>query len=210
MSVIGNTIYASGGQGDYATKDNHATVESYTQEEGWKFEESMIMSAYRYYHCSAVLGTRLVVIGGYFGSGSASTSVQAFDTNSTAGSWVSLQNLIAARFGHACQVGEFEGQVGIFVSGGSGSSDLSSVEFYVAAVDRWRSIGALKTPRRYHSMTVVNQEMIVAGGYYLLTSVETLNGTIWLETNNLKVARHHHAAISFPASLLTCKTDMDK
>ena len=38
----------------------------------------------------------------------------------------------------------------------------------------------------YHSLTFVSGQMVVAGGENEIASVETLDGTEWVETNNLK------------------------
>ena len=62
--------------------------------------------------------------------------------------------------------------------------------------------------------------MVVAGGNNEITSVETLNGTEWVQTNNLKVNFFHiflvisssfkvgrdtHAAVVVPAGALSCQ-----
>merc|ERR1712013_911202 len=73
-------------------------------------------------------------------------------------------------------------------------------------------LGSLETARGYHTMTVVSGQMIVAGGYNsswtntsgLLTSVETLNGTHWAQSNNLKVGRNYHTALTIEAGKILC------
>ena len=120
-----------------------------------------------------------------------SSTVQAFDTNSntSAGSWFFLPSMNAARAGLACLTGDFEGRLGIFVAGGQhqDSEVLSSVEFYSADEDTWQELGSLGTARSYHSLTIVSGEIVVAGGENEIVSVERLNGTGWVQTNNLKV-----------------------
>ena len=46
-SVIGNTVYASGGQGDYNKAVNHVSVESYQPGRGWQLEHNMQLDYYR-------------------------------------------------------------------------------------------------------------------------------------------------------------------
>ena len=121
-----------------------------------------------------------------------SSTVQAFDTNSNtsdAGSWFFLPSMNAARAGLACLTGDSEGRLGIFVAGGQhqDSEVLSSVEFYSADEDIWQELGRLGTARSFHSLTIVSGEMVVAGGESEIASVERLNGTGWVQTNNLKV-----------------------
>merc|ERR1712236_145160 len=101
------------------------------------------------------------------------------------------------RYRHACQEGAYEGIEGIFVTGGYFAEN--SVEFYVKDVDTWRILVDMKTNRDSHSLSIVNGQLVAAGGYYTLTSVETLNGTEWIVTNNLKSGRYSHAAVSVPA-----------
>merc|ERR1719309_118503 len=152
----------------------------------------------RSYHCSAALESRLIVIGGYV-SYSTSASVMSFDTQDQNNEWKTLKSLNVARSSHACQEGAYEGIEGIFVTGGYG--DENSVEFYVKDVDTWRIPGDMKTNRVVHSLSIVNGQLVAAGGYNngQLTSVETLNGTEWIVTNNLKSGRMNHAAVSVPA-----------
>merc|ERR1711915_78501 len=154
-------------------------------------------------HCSAVLESRLIVIGGVV-SGSLSASVMSFDTQDQNKEWKNLKSLAVARSYHACQEGAYEGIEGIFVTGGSNAGN--SVEFYVKDVDTWRILGDMKTNRVFHSLSIVNGQLVAAGGYDsgLLTSVETLNGTEWIVTNNLQAGRYLHAAVSVPAGIITC------
>ena len=96
--------------------------------------------------------------------------------------------MVEARRAHTCNTGEFEGQLGIFVTGGLDSSNkpVNTVEFYLAAVDRWRSIASMANTRYYHSTTMVGGSIVVAGGGPSYQSVELFNGSQWLETSRLK------------------------
>merc|ERR1712126_566046 len=66
LSVVGHTVFAVCGQEDREVY--HDTVESYTEEAGWRMEEEMRMDTGRWLHCSIVIDTSLVVIGGNNGS----------------------------------------------------------------------------------------------------------------------------------------------
>jgi len=197
MSVIGSTIYVTGGWNG----DRLNSVESFEVGRGWRIEETMRLPQTRSSHCSAVLESRLIVIGGWV-SDSRSASVMSFDTQDQKKEWKTLKSLNVARYNHACQEGAYEGIEGIFVTGGY--DDRNSVEFYVKDVDTWRVLGDMKTNRYLHSLSIVNEQLVAAGGYDLLTSVETLNGTEWIITNNLKSGRMNHAAVSVPAGFITC------
>merc|ERR1711915_1113644 len=204
MSTIGGTIYVSGGEGDYGRVVNHASVESYSEGRGWMVESNMALPRARAAHCSVVLDTFLILIGGV--DKKASASVQYFPTHNISGTWQDLKPLITGRYKHACQTGEFEGQPGIFVAGGYTSTPIASVEFYVAAANRWQSLGRMKTTRGFHTLSVVNGKLLAAGGTNgkSLTSVETWNSTDWTITNNLQVAREQHTAVSVPAGMISC------
>ena len=207
MSVVGDTIYALGGLGDYTERDYHSTVEYFTRHQGWLVADKMTMGGYRAYHCSVVMGSRLVVIGGVVGGGLGFDSVQYYDTADTNNNtWVKMEPLIQARYAHGCQVGQLEKHEGIFVSGGSidPSSPLSSVEFYVASVDHWRSLGAMQAARDFHSLTIVGGQLVAAGGYNQLASVETMVGGNWVHSYNLSVARDYHAAVTIHNTYITC------
>merc|ERR1711915_661678 len=137
----------------------------------------MEMPQTRESHCSAYLDSRLIVIGGFV-SGSPSASVISFDAQDQNKEWKSLDSLNLVRFHHACQEGAYEGIDGIFVTGGGDLGTRISVEFYDKDVDTWTVLGDMKTNRNHHSLSIVNGNLVAAGGYYnvyngLLTSVET-------------------------------------
>ena len=72
----------------------------------------------RYHHCSVALGSWLVVLGGLVGGSLESSTLQAFDTETTDAGWFFLPSMNAARAGFACLTGDFQGRLGIFVTGG--------------------------------------------------------------------------------------------
>ena len=61
------------------------------------------------------------------------------------------------------------------------------MEFYSADEDSWQELGSLGTARSYHSLTIVGGHVVVAGDENEISSVETFNGTKWIQTSNLKV-----------------------
>ena len=159
------------------------------------------MSRTRYEHCSVVLDSCLIVIGGYV-SRSRSASVISFDTQDQNKEWKNLKSLNVAQYFHACQEGAYEGIEGIFVTGGY--HDENSVEFYVKDIDTWMILGNMKTNRYSHTLSIVNGKLVAAGGYDSSTSMETLNGTEWIVTNILQFGRYKHAAVNVPAGMITC------
>ena len=193
LTAIGGRLFATGGYNSWAS---YSSVESFSHETGWVVEESMELVDFmglplpRFHHCSVALGSLLVVLGGLVGGGLESSTVQAFDTNTTDASWFFLGSMNVARAGLACNTGAFEGHFGIFAAGGQTDSHglLNNVEFYSASTESWRNLGGLGAARSFHSLTIVGGRMVVAGGDNEVSSVETLNGTEWEQTNSLKVS----------------------
>ena len=189
LTTIGDRLYATGGWSPSTSRQTF--VESFSHETGWVIEDTMELPSSRDRHCSVALGSRLVVLGGAVGGRTESSSVQAFDTSNqalnTTTTWVSLASMSAAREYFACNTGNFEGIFGIYVTGGQNTAVLNTVEFYSPVTDIWTNLDSLGTARAFHSLTIVNGQMVVAGGSPEITSVETLNGTEWIQTNNLKV-----------------------
>ena len=168
-------------------------------------------------HCSVAIGSWLYTIGGMVDGNSfsaASNLVEAFDTSlmSTDGAWVKKASMIERRVRFGCHVGAFEGEEGIYVAGGVDANVwmtnyLATAEFYNPAVDTWQAIGSLKTGRDAFPMTMLGDKLIVTGGYGEdghLTSIETWDGTSWVELDNLEMWRMSHAAVSIKAGKLSC------
>ena len=205
LSVVGGTIYATGGESRYEDDQTYSSVESYTEERGWRIENSMEMTQEREGHCSVALKTRLLVIGGSVQS-SVFDTVQAFDTENLSQGWVSLRSMTIGRSGHACQAALYQGEEGIFVSGGRNDAS-ASVEFYRPESDTWANIASLNIGRQYHSMTVASDQLVVAGGDTEgagWSSVEMFNGSHWLVTTHLLEGRRNHAAVSVPSTFYSC------
>ena len=208
LSAIGETLLvASGGFGNGPL----SSVEVW-EEAGWRLEPKLEMGSNKYRHCSVVVGSWLYTMGGIVDD-HYSNLVGAIDTNllSTKDSipWVKKASMLDARWNHGCHAGVFEGQEGIYVAGGANANgDLTSAEFYNLADDKWQYIGSLNVGRTYSPMTMLGGTLIVSGGqldYHLpTTSVETWDGSKWVELNNLMVGRAYHAAVSIKAGKLSC------
>merc|ERR1711962_846238 len=205
LSLVGQTIYAVGGDGDGGD-----TVESYTEEGGWRIEGEMRMDTWRYAHCTVVMESSLVVIGGYYGSSSPSSSVDVIDTNNVSAGWSSMESMKTKRLLHGCDVWTHGDNTGFVVAGGDSDSEyLVSVEFYSYSDHSWIQLGSLVTPRAWHSVTAVNGMLVVSGGAdydRFVTSVEYFNvlSGEWEVLTNLRQGRYGHSGVSVPAKLLDC------
>ena len=203
MTVVRDTVYAVGGTNEGFVL---ATVESYSEGGGWREEPMMILPRGKWGHCSVTLDDKdLVVIGGQ--AGQVTSEVLSFDVENLAGGWTTLPSMNTERRGHACDTGIYEGQRGIFVTGGYHVYWLSSVEFYVAQEQQWRVLGSMTTTRRDHSLSIVAGIPYAAGGYPDTASVERLDGTTWEEAGSMKGWRYYHAAVNIPAGVVTCKME---
>merc|ERR1711962_1434001 len=126
LSLVGQTIYAVGGLGG-----GEDTVESYTEEVGWTLEGEMRMDKWRAWHCTVVMESSLVVIGGNYGPSPYSSSVDVIDTNNVSAGWSSLESMKTGRRAHGCDVWTHGDNPGFVVAGGDSNSEyLGSVEFY--------------------------------------------------------------------------------
>ena len=189
LSAVGDdTLVASGGR---SGPGSLSSVEVFTLAAGWRLEPRLEMNATKESHCSVVLGSWLYSIGGGVGGDTlehVSNLVEAFDTRlmgtSDSLSWVEKASMSARRYGHGCKVGVFDGEEGIFVAGGQNERGLTldSAEFYNPVEDAWQAIGALNIARTFFQMTMLGDEVLASGGKpELLTSLETWNGTAWVE-----------------------------
>merc|ERR1712037_954360 len=193
-----------------------SSTEVFTREAGWRLESKLEMEATKESHCSVAIGSWLFTIGGSVGGTTlnyVSNLVETIDTsllanNDSTMTWVKKASMKEKRWSHGCHVGVFQRQEGIFVAGGKDERGLAlaSAEFYNPATDVWQAIGALNTARAYFPMTKLGKQVIVSGGESgdPLPSVETWNGTSWVELNNLKVGRTYHAAVTIKAGKLFC------
>ena len=147
--------------------------------------------------------------------GYASSLVEAFDTSLLSTNehldWIRKGSMNQVRQSFGCHVGSFEGSHGIFAAGGNGNGlTLDTVEFYGIAEESWKAVGSLNRARDSFPMSLVGAQIVVTGGQTpldLLTSVETFDGTSWVELDELQTGRARHVAVSIPAGKLSCRID---
>ena len=215
LTSVGDSLFASGGNGVVDKFLHHDSVEVFTQSQeiGWRVEERMRMHKPKSRHCSVSVGSWIYLIGGHV-DGYASSLVEAFDTSLLSTDehvdWTSKGSMNQARQSLGCHVGSFEGSPGIFAAGGNGNGlTLDSVEFYDIAKDSWKAVGSLNQARDSFPMSLVGAQLVVTGGQspLLLTSVETFDGASWAELDQLRTGRARHVAVSIPAGKLSCRID---
>ena len=136
----------------------------------------------------------------------------SFDVeNLSGGGWTALPSLATARYGPGCATGSYEGQAGIYVTGGwDGAAYLASVEFYLAGDQRWVGLGQMRTARYWHSLSLVSGVPYAAGGYPYTTEVERLpagGSGAWEAAGSLAEWRYLHTAVTLPAGLVACEED---
>ena len=207
MVAVQGKAYAIGGMGTFGTSYTGHSVEEYSPGEGWIVQDKMRHPSYIAYHCTVTIGRRIITIGGHVSGASYSHYVYEFDLDAPEKSWTRLENTNYGRQYHSCTVGSYQGQHGIFVTGGSNSGN-TKVEFFVDSLKKWRILRTMSTDRRYHSSSFMGGVIYSLGGDSSTTSKSThemLNKTTdrWTRTN-LRRQRSNHAGISLPAGTLTC------
>ena len=201
LEVVQGQAYAIGGNSDWSTITG-ATVEVFTPGEGWKVSDQMKMPNYRYYHCSATIDSRLIVIGGQYAGGSYSHSVIQFDLSTPEKGWTTLTNTNYGRQYHSCQVGYFQGQQGIYVTGGSNSGQ-TLVEFYLDVLNKWRTLPPMSSNRYHHTSSLIADKLVVHGGQGVESTQHTFNQT-WSSNANLRISRRYHTSVSVPKDSVSC------
>ena len=65
----------------------------------------------------------------------------------------------------------------IYAVGGEGLKGVTiqTVEAYDPTVDRWKEVGSLTKPRRYHATCTVNEKLWSCGGASSLLEAQTTN-----------------------------------
>ena len=215
LSVIGDQLIAIGGFKGASPASSSAEI--FMEEKGWRIEPRFNMSAPRDLHCTVVLGSWLFTLGGLVGEASfdnASNMVEAIDTTVDSSTWIKKASMLNKRAAHACHVGNFEGQEGIYVAGGENTdqNEMASAEFYNSALDTWQEINSLLNARAYAQMTMLGRDLIMSGGLGYASTVETWTGSIWVELDNnrLETGRYSHATVSIKTGILTCEQDHDE
>ena len=204
METYDGQAYAVGGNSDLGVSDTGFTVEVLSPGKGWSVSTEMRMPNYRFGHCSVVLKNKLIVVGGQYARASYSNSVIEFDLNGGT-AWKDLHSTTYGRQYHACQVGTFMGQTGVFVTGGSNRGH-HLVEFYIESIDRWRNLPRLNIARYHHTTSLIGGQVFVHGGDPKASRAaqESLNDT-WTNDVNLREPRYQHASISIPEMKMKCQ-----
>ena len=223
MVAVQGKAYAIGGKGalgDYTGR----TVEEYTPGEGWRVREDMSLPYYVSSHCSVSIGRRIIVVGGYVDSSYYSSNVYEFDLDAPEKSWTRLDRTNYGRQHHSCTVGSYQGQQGIFVTGGVSTAN-NRVEFLIDSVKKWRVLPAMSRQRQFHTSSFMGGTIFSFGGhdpkkrqteinqgrqetgeatFEMLNTTGLLSGSFQWTTMNLQSERKYHAGISLPAGTLTC------
>ena len=203
MVAVQGRAYAIGGGGPWGKAYTGYTVEEYLPGEGWSVHEDMRLPVYLKHHCSVSLGRSIITIGGERNAGSWSTYAYEFDLDAPEKSWTGIANTAYGRQYHSCTVGSYQGQEGIFVTGGSNSGH-TLVEFYVDSAKKWQTITAMSNGRHYHTSSFMNGSVYSLGGESgAISTYEKLSGGSWTATN-LRKQRKYHASVSLPDKTLTC------
>ena len=210
MVTQGEKIYAIGGRKDWDNK--HSSVESFHPSSNWTLEEDMTLGHTRVGHCSLSTSESLIVIAGFV-NGYGSKSVMEFNLGKgSLGEWVSLADLDVPRYYPACGNGHYQGQEGIYVSGGEHFKTYitpeKSVEFYNPEENQWVTIHHMLYVRHHHTLTEVDGRMVAAGGVSysnsIVQSFEFLDGDTWT-LKNLTIARAGHSAVAIEGYMVKCK-----
>ena len=196
-------VFAIGGESDWGVAVTGVTVEVFTPGGGWKMAPQMQLPAHRSYHCSAIIDTRLIIVGGFVAGAAYQSSVIQFDFRTNKG-WTDLKATTYGRQHHSCQVGSFQGQQGVYVIGGSNKGH-TLVEFYVDSVNMWQTLPTLTVQRYHHSSSIMGGKLFVHGGgdNAAKSSQEMFNRT-WSSNGNLRESRFYHASVMVPEHSITC------
>merc|ERR1711951_297987 len=65
---------------------------------------------------------------------------------------------------HSCTVGSYQGQQGIFVTGGVSTAN-NRVEFLIDSVKRWRVLPAMSRQRQFHTSSFMGGTIFSFGGH---------------------------------------------
>ena len=147
---------------------------------------------------------RILVVGGYTGSGSSQLATAELYDSGT-GAWSNVASMGTGRMRHA--IAAFAGIV--YVAGGSdGNSYFSSAEAYDISADSWSTIASLQTPRGSAAGAAVDSKVFVFGGREspsanMLSSGETYDpaANSWSSIADMMTARQSHTAVAIGSSI---------
>ena len=157
------------------------------------------------HHCSVAIGSRIIIIGGNVAGTSSSSQVLQFNLDSPGHGWTRLESTKKGRQHHGCTVGTYQGQQGIFVTGGSNKGH-NQVEFFVDAAQKWRDdIPVMSSNRYYHTSSTIGGALYSHGGSGSERTQELFNETMTAWTiSNLRRQRKYHASVSLPEGTISC------
>ena len=104
-------------------------------------------------------------------------------------------NICLFRYGLACSM--FKGE--IWTAGGWYYGNLDVVEVLTLFTNTWRSGPKLTRERSRLTMEVLDNSLVVFGGYLGLDSLEILEGEAWRE-EPLQYEHSNHASVSIPCN----------
>ncbi|AAF17898.1 gp014L [Rabbit fibroma virus] len=168
VSTLRNRIYAIGGVG---TDGSLVSVESWTPgEDAWQIESNLLQA--RYNACSATLDNLLYVMGG---ANDFDKTVEVYSPSSR--QW-SMCNPM--KYSHAGGCSTSRGDT-VYVLGGvsyiDGIKVYTMVESYSTVTCTWRVESSLNLPRINASVCLVDESLIVLGGfmYRYIDEIEVYN-----------------------------------
>jgi N-acetylneuraminic acid mutarotase len=170
VAALGKQIYVVGG---VQRKRNLATVDLFGIASR-KWQKGAPLQVARSRLAVVACGGKLYAIGGYVGDGREALDcavVEEYDPDKRA--WVKKASMPTPRHGHAAVVLDRR----ILVIGGygrraSGYGDLTTVEEYDPAADRWRTRAPLPTGRGFLGAAVVRGTVFAFGGHRQRSRVE--------------------------------------
>ena len=205
LLAIGGKAYAVGGGGTFGSHYEEVTVEAFTPGEGWQIRNEMRLSSPTTHHCSVAIGSRIITIGGNVAGTSNSNLVLQFNLDYPGHGWTRLESTKKGRMYHGCTVGTYQGQQGIFVTGGSNKGH-NQVEFFVDASRKWRDdIPVMSHSRYYHTSSTIGGALYSHGGSGSEGTQEVFNETsaAWI-SSSLQQKRRYHTSVSLPEGTISC------
>jgi len=186
ITRLGKFIVASGGR-RFPRSLNSIEVMSTRRPGKWKVLRRFSLPEATHDHCTVSLNKTAV-----FMAGGANQESQAWIMDFKAKSKLKVQPMKEPRSQHSCMKVRINGRDGVIAGGGKSadqSSDqaLSSLEFFDLGTGRWFSLGRMRQPRKFPSLSLMSGKLVVAGGEtrdrrgqtVILDGMEVLQGRRW-------------------------------
>jgi len=185
-------VLVVGGEGQGSSQGGLASAEIYDPSMGtWTLTGSLGQA--REQHTATLLpGGKVLVAGGEAPGGAALASAELYDP--ATGIWSATGTMNQPRNAYAAaQLAD--GRV-LAVGGTDGANILASAELYDPATGTWSTTGSLRQARDFHTATLVNGRVLVAGGtngndLFFSELYDPASGT-WTQTGSLEQAREQH------------------